>query len=155
MSYATGEAAILTQIREVAGFDDTNSGRQNWKILNSGLSDHYAILRPGAYTIEPAGMGGLGAVSTVYYYNWNTEVLLYQRYKDDHDTLSDLLTREAAVLTRLLQYRYMAATATVHWSIPRTIGAPEIVQQGQRGPLYLRRIINVEWREQVTVTFAE
>ena len=64
MSYQTGEAAILTLIQALDGFDADNtlslandSTRQAEGLLNSGRADRYVILRPGTFSRVYADIG--------------------------------------------------------------------------------------------------
>jgi hypothetical protein len=71
MSYAQGEADIATQIKTLAAWDDTNcvstandSTAASLSLHNSGVSDKYCILRPGAFTSVYHGSDNSFAVHT-------------------------------------------------------------------------------------------
>ncbi len=76
MSYASGEAAVLSILRLHADYNDKNTSRGNWKILDSGAAAHYAVLRMGAATNE-------AHTTTSAMTTWATEIMVYRRYIDD------------------------------------------------------------------------
>src|SRR5690348_7708824 len=101
MSYPAGEALALTQLRAVSGFSATNTSRGKWKLLSSGKSNHYGILKPGPFKISDRSQ-----IGTL----WRTVIMIYQRYKDDGDSMTDLEANVSAVILRFRQYRKLGDT---------------------------------------------
>lgn len=147
MSYSTGEALILTRVQACTGFSSTNTARSNWKILNQGKSDHYAILKPGKPRHE-------WITITDYIIYWTTIIEVWQRYTDETTTQNNLYTHINNLLP-ILAYPNMGSVATV---LDSTIGdweEPEEMWTESGGPLWLRWKVPVIWQEQVSVTFSE
>lgn len=79
---------MLTVLRGVTGFTGTtaataNTSRGKWGLLNSGISDHYGILKPGAFVRSQGAMSM--NIST-----FETIIQIWQRYVDDGDSLTNL-----------------------------------------------------------------
>lgn len=148
MSYSTGEAAILTRLQACTGFSSTNTGRMNWKLLNSGASDHYGVIRPGAFTLEWITINTYSAA-------WTTIIEVYQRYTDETTTYTNLYTYVNAVLAMLAYPNFGAASTVFDGNITGGSEPEEVWTAGGEGPLWLRWRINIEWQEHTTVTFSE
>lgn len=147
MTYSSGEALILTRVRACTGFGATNTDRSDWKLLNSGISDHYAILRPMAGAIDWRTLGQ-------YTVTWGTIIEVWQRYTDETTTQSNLFAYVANLFTGLMSYPHMGGAITD--STIRTVGEPqEMWREREGGPFWLRQEVLIEWYEEVTVTFAE
>jgi hypothetical protein len=147
MTYSTGEALILTRVRACTGFTSTNTSRSDWKILNGGKSDHYAILRPGGFTIVWQTLG----MSVARY---TTVIEVWQQYVDDVTSYSNLYTRVAALYS-LLDYPHLGDAASIQDSTITTADEPEQMWRTEGGPAWLRWQMRVEWTEERTATFAE
>ncbi|MCO5191364.1 MAG: hypothetical protein M9918_24635 [Anaerolineae bacterium] len=147
MSYSTGEARILEIIRLHADYDTTNSDRQDWKILHSGKSDRYAILRPGAWSNTANGLGG------AFLRNWTTVVEVWVPYRDD----TRPLTLQAAVndlLAHLEKYPTLNSLTSVQDAM--IAGGNEMQERElNNGSLWAVWELNCEWHEETAVTFAE
>ena len=55
-NYSAGEALILKTIQATTSFSANNTSRANWKILNSGKSRQYVVLRAGAFERSQLGL---------------------------------------------------------------------------------------------------
>jgi hypothetical protein len=103
MSYQTGEAAILTLIQALDGFDEDNSlslandsTRQAEGLLNSGRSDCYVILRPGAFSRVYADIGA-SEVHTA----WQTVIGIYALNTSGQGPEKALAEAREAILDQL------------------------------------------------------
>jgi len=149
MSYKTGEKLIEAQIHDVAGFDSSNVTRGDWKLLNSGYSDHYAILKRGETAYEWVGKS--------HAENHRTIIEIWQRVKDDqasYDLLNDYVD---VVKDRLDSYRKLADTTGTLRDANLT-SAGNITEQWRNnadGPAWLKIELYVDWTEENYVTFAE
>lgn len=108
MSYSTIEAAWLTRVRAMSQFDSGNSSRGKWGIRNSGKSNQYAIIKPGTRVLveEMAGLGGSRL--------WENQTIiqLWQRYKDDGDSATDLSALVDSVIDELEKYPYIGSQSS-------------------------------------------
>ena len=148
MSYNTGEAAILTLMQSVTGFSSSNTSRGNWLILNKGLDDNYAILRPGGFSIE-------WITFQSYHANYSTVVEVWQRYIDDATTHTSLYTHVGNIITSLNQYYKLNGTSGVIDASIASADEPEEMWRKGGGPQWLRWRLVLEWKEEVNVTFAK
>lgn len=150
MSYSAGEALALTQVQAVTGFASTNTSRGKWGILNSGASDHYAILRSGEFTVIWDSL-------RIHTTQWRTVIEVWQRYKDDGTSYTSLLTHVANITARLEKYRKLADTTGTLQDANLT-GGSAITEQWRNnsdGPSWLKQELYLDWSEESTVTFSE
>jgi len=147
MGYSDGEALILTRVQACSNFDSTNTDRTDWKKLNTGNSDHYAILRPGEFRINWMALSSYHAV-------WTTVIELWMKYTDDGTTQASLYGY-LNDLFAILAYPHMGDSSTVLDA--NITGGPEPQEMWPRsgGPVWLRWNINIEWTEETNVTFSE
>lgn len=157
MTYAAGEALLLTVVRGLTGYDANNTSRGNFRALNKGHSETYIILRPGEFTVNVISLGGLGSSATsTEHSQWTTEVIVYRRYIDDGTTLTDLEANVADIISEIQRYRQLADTAGAVVIARVTGGGPvEGVGPDPMNPLWLRQIVQVVWTEERTITYAE
>lgn len=145
MSYATGEGLILTQLQSVTGFTSANTTRASWQLLNSGNSDHYAIIKPGTFREDPENN-----------FCWinQTVVQIWQFYQDDGTSATNLEAHVQNVRDRFTKYRKLGSSAIVD---SRVIGGSEMQERWNKdGALvWLSQDLIIEWREQEIVTYAE
>jgi hypothetical protein len=141
MGYSDGEALILTQVQACNNFDSTNTSRANWKLLNQGKDDHYAILRPGPFDIEWIAFD-------TYRANWVTVIEVWQRYKDDTDTHTSLYDRVEDLFDILGVPLLGDTTGTIQDSTISVQDEPEEMWMDGGGPAWLRWKINILWREE-------
>jgi len=143
MSYATGEAAILTLIRALSAYDSSNSDRQDWKILQSGKSSYYAVLRPGPMENERIS-------PTIFHKTWTTVVEIWRRYIDDDKPVA-LQGDVGTVITQLEKYRTLNNSGVVLAWIEGMDDMQEVTLAN--GSLWARWNINVRWIEETAVTY--
>ncbi len=145
MSYSSGEALILTQAQSVTGFTSANTARASWQILNSGASDHYAIIKPGTFSSDPDNN-----------FTWinRTVIQVWQFYQDDGTSSTNLQGYVAAVKDRFTKYRKLGSTSIID---SRVIGGSEMQERWSKdGALvWLSQDVIIEWLEQEIVTYAE
>lgn len=149
MSESSGEALIIALLKTVTGFSATNVSYGNWKLLNTGKSDHYAIVKPGQFTREQLTMSANVA-------RWNTIVEIWQRYKDDATSLESLRTHIDNVSAKVAQYRKLGDTTNTVIDATVTSGS-EVQEQWRRGGglSWIRRDLVITWSEYEAVTYAE
>jgi len=147
MSYSTGEDLIQTRVIACDNFDSNNVARGNWKLMNKGRSDHYAILRPGPFTIE-------WNTYRSYIATWTTIVELWQRYTDDEVTRTNLFARVADLLPIMAYPRLGDTGGTVLDAHFTGGGEPQEMWKKGGGPQWLRWEMQIEWKEEVTVNIA-
>lgn len=150
MAYGTGEALALTRVQACTGFDATNTSRSDWKILNSGKSDHYAILRPGSFSIEWMSYTNYIAIYT-------TVVELWQIYgTDDATTLTNLYSQQSNLMAIMAYPLLGDTTGAIQDAGYRGANDPENMwQKGAEGPTWVKWEMFIDWKEEVEVTFAE
>lgn len=141
MSYAAGEASVLTLLREMPAFDRANSARCDWKPLNSGQSDHYAILKPGAFANQSEAIGAGAAVTT-----WRTIIEVWQRWLDDGPTAIALEELVTAVIEHVERYPALGGAALLAW----VAGGSDMQQRwlNEGGPMWAVWEVWVDWQEE-------
>jgi hypothetical protein len=145
MSYATGEAAILTLIRALSAYNANNSKRQDWKPLHSGSAAYYAILRPGPWESEQMG------ITSTYHDRYTTVVEVWRRYVDDTKPTT-LQTDVGTIVAQLRKYPTLNGNVGRSW----VAGGDDMQEVTlNNGSLWARWNINVEWIEESSVTYAE
>ena len=147
MSEATGEAAVLTKLRSVTGFSSTNTAHANWKLLNSGKSDHYGIVKSGPFERSAIGLSTYDSV-------FSTVIEVWQRYKDDADSNTSLRTYVDSIIAYFDQYRKLGNTV-LDSIIAEGGEVEEMWREKDDGPSWLKRDLVVRWVEYSDVTFAE
>lgn len=147
--YPEGEALILTQLQNVSGYTSANTSRGKWGILNKGTSKTYAIVKPGAFNREQGAMAM--NIST-----FNTVIQVWQRYKDDGDTLTDLESNVKAIITRFDLYRKAGDTTgtIVDVFIPEGREVEEMWTK-DGGLNWLKQDLIAQWQEHDNVTYSE
>jgi len=149
MSEGAGITLLATQVAAATGFSSANVKIMNWKILNDGVSDHYAIIRPGAVNRTALSFTTKDNI-------YQTIVEIWQQYVDDGTSGTNLLTHVDNVTTRIDQYRKLAdTTKTIRDA--NVISYGEVKEQWTKdgGPAWLSRDIVIEWSEEEPVTYAE
>lgn len=148
MSYSSGDALILSLVRTCSGFTSANTASANWKILNQGKSDYYAITRPGPFRgdmISP----------TVIVWKYTTVIELWQRYKDDATTQTNLYGHMDALKSGLMKKPRLGDTGnTIEDSIPRSSGQVTEMWTKRGGPSWLKWELTLEWQEEETITYS-
>jgi hypothetical protein len=149
MSESAGLTLISAQVQASTGFSSANVDIGDWKLLNKGTSDHYAIIRPGPTTRTALT---LSVKDTQY----RTIVEVWQRYKDDGATMTNLLGHVDNITTRIDAYRKLADTTKTLRDANIT-GYGEVMEKWTRdgGVMWLERDIYIDWMEEEAVTYAE
>lgn len=151
MSYPEGEAKLLLLLQGMSQFDRANTSRGDWKPLNSGASDHYAVLRPGPFVNEADSFGGLGGGEATT--TWRTAVEVWQRWKDDAPTMLALEGLVSAVMLHLERYPTLGGVC----QSAQVAGGSEMqrrwIEQG--GPLWAVQEVYIDWQEERFISVAE
>jgi hypothetical protein len=152
MSYRDGEVLIYAQVIQVAGFSATNVSRgDKWAILNSGKSDHYAVIRKGEHRRE---WDSLREQVSIY----RTIIEVIQRINDTQEANYDACLEYAdAVAARIDQYRKLADTTGLLRDANLTGGSEAKgiwINTGDK-PGWIMVDLFVDWQEAENVTFAE
>lgn len=149
MAYPDGEALILTKLQSVTGFSATNTSRGKWGLLNSGNSDHYGIIKPGEFERFQIAMAANES-------RFNTIIQLWQRYKDDGDTLISLETHAQNITAYFDQWRKVADTTGTIVDAFISRGGEVTEQWTKDGGLsWLKQDLVLSWKEHDNVTYAE
>ena len=147
--YATGETNILTLLRSVSGFSSVNTSRGDWGILNSGSSDHYGIIKPGSFSRTQIAM-------SVNESDFNTVIQIWQRYKDDGTTLTNLEAHVANIISYFDQYQKLGDTSG---QIPEAFikSGREVEEMWNKsgGLAWLKWDLILVWQAQQEITYAE
>ena len=144
MSYASGEAAVLSILRLHADYNDKNTSRGNWKILDSGAAANYAVLRMGAATNE-------AHTTTSAMTTWATEIMVYRRYIDDGPSAIALQGDVQTLVEHIEKYPTLQGAVTD--AQVTTIGAMENIRMDAGGPIWLRTIISLQWQEERDIIY--
>ena len=144
MSYASGEAAVLAILRLHADYNDRNTSRGNWKILDSGAAANYAVLRMGAATNE-------AHTTTSAMTTWATEIMVYRRYIDDGPSAIALQGDVQTLVEHLEKYPTLQGAVTD--AQVTTIGAMENIRMEAGGPMWLRTIVSLQWQEERDIIY--
>jgi hypothetical protein len=149
MSESAGLTLISTQVQAATGFSSSNVDIADWKLLNSGKSDHYAIIRPGPTERPQLTMRTVDN-------RYRTVIEVWQRYKDDGTTLTSLLGYVDAITARLDPRRKLVdTTGTIRDA--NITGYSEVTEQWNKdgGPSWLKRDILLDWLEEEVITYVE
>ena len=144
MSYASGEAAVLSILRLHADYNDKNTSRGNWKILDSGAAANYAVLRMGAATNE-------AHTTTSAMTTWATEIMVYRRYIDDGPSAISLQGDVQTLVEHIEKYPTLQGAVTD--AQVTTIGAMENIRMEAGGPMWLRTIVSLQWQEERDIIY--
>lgn len=150
MGYAAGETLLLAIIRTATGFTAANTARGDWKPLNNGGAAVYAIL-----TRQPGEVNQL--TNTCFEQVHNCGVEVWQRYKDDGTTATNLQAAVDTLIAKIEQYRRLNDTSAnvIFESGATGVGEVEEMWNASGGPHFLRQIINVQWREQAANSYLD
>lgn len=148
-SYSTVEGLWLTRLQAMSQFTANNSSRGRWGIRNSGASNQYCIIKPGSHTRQMVSY-------TLRQDNFQTIIQLWQRYKDDGDTMTDLESLVDAVLVEIDKYPHLGdSTRVVDCNISEVREMQEILDSPGGGPVWLMVELVGEVNEQTEITFSE
>ena len=142
MAYITGENLIVTVIKAHAKFDVTNVAQAKWTFLNKGKSDHHAILKSGGTTpvfITP----------TIYQSEHRTIIEVWQRYKNDGTSATNLYGYVGNVVTQIQDTELLGdAGGIIQNSTVESIGPVMEMWMSGGGPAWLKQEVTVLWYEQ-------
>lgn len=150
MSYKFGEQLLENQVIASDGFSAVNVGRAKWKLLNTGNSDRYAILKRGASVIE-------WEAAHIHTNRYRTIIEVWQRVIDDQASYDALITYVENIQARLEQYRKLGDTTSTVLDANLT-GTSDVTEQWRNnadGPMWFKIEMYIDWSEQTNVTFAE
>jgi hypothetical protein len=148
--YIDGELLAEAQVLQADGFSSVNVGRgSKWKFINSGSSDHYAILRKGAHT-------ELFQTLRTKDKRYRTIIEVLQRVNDDlTDNYDALLQYADNIIARLDAYYQLADEASTIRDANVT-GGDEVKEIWIRDTFaWIKVEIFLDWSEDETITFAE
>lgn len=148
--YPEGEALVLTTLQGATGFSSTNTSRGKWgALLNSGVSDHYGILKPGSFSRSQSAMSANESI-------FQTVIQVWQRYVDDGDSLTNLEGHVKNVITRFDAYPQLGDTTGAIIEAMITDGREAEEQWTKDGALvWLKQDLIVTWREHDIITYSE
>ena len=146
MGYPDGEAAILTRLQAVSGFDADNTSRGDWRILNSGASRQYGILRMGPWVNPTQAM-------TTIRPEYRTVIELFYRLKDDSTTATGLQGVIEDVTASLVTYRKMGDSTNVLRA--RVSGGGEMQETVVGNTTFFKSEVYIDWQAQNAITYAE
>lgn len=149
MSESAGLTLISAQVQLATGFSSSNVAISKWGILNSGKSDHYAIIKPGR---SPRTQLTFSVKDNEY----QTVIEVWQRYKDDGTSLTNLIGHVDNITTRLDKYRKLAdTTGTIRDA--NVSEYSEVKEQWTKdgGISWLSRDVIVTWQEEEQISYAE
>lgn len=148
MNYYDGETLILERIRSLSNFGVDNSAQSNWRILATGASDHYAILRPRSFTIE-----GLTLASFLVIYE--TIIEIWQKYTSASEAVTEL-SYNVYKLFELLAYPNLGQSANILNGVIVSGEEPETMSPvNSSGVDWLRQRVLLVWQVENLVTYQE
>lgn len=146
MSYSAGEANILTLVQACSSFSTANTSRGDWKVLNKGKSSTYAILRPGRSPVDRASRN-------VMQFRWRTVIEVWERYKLDATTRTNLEGRVQEIAAKIAAYPHLNGATATNSDV---IEIGDLLEMWTRsGIAWLRQDITVEWWECIEVTYLD
>lgn len=144
MSYAVGEAAILTLIQALSAYDSENATRADWRPLTRGKAQQYVVLRPGKWANEQLTMSSNVRA-------WRTVVECWRRYADDTRPIA--LEDDVETVTAQLE-KYPTLNGAVLDSIVSG-GGDMVERELANGSLWAVWEVYVDWQEEHSVSYAE
>jgi len=154
MSYQTGEAAILSLIQALDGLDADNtlslandSTRQAEGLLNSGRSDCYVILRPGAFSRVYADIGASETHTT-----WGTVIAIYALNASGQGPEKALVEARQAILDQLSAHLQLEESAVLGVN---GFSGGEVGSRAVADETFVAQEVRVEWVEVSAVAQAD
>ena len=148
MSYSNGEALVLARLREVTNFCATNTSRADWLILNSGASDHYAIVYDGTFEAAfPAAV--------TRHTEFVTVIEVWQQWTTDADTHANLLTHWTNIVEYLDKYQHLGDATKALSAVVRAGSERQTAWGKGGGPAWLLKEVQVAWTEERSITPSE
>ena len=149
MTYAAGEALLLTVVQGVTGFSTTNTSRGNWLPLNSGKAAKYAVLKPGGSDYR--AYIGINTNKPVHL----TVIEVWEFYTQDGTTLTNLEADVQSIITAVRKSKHLGDDSKVLDSNVLTTSEVQEMWMKKGGPTWLRQRITVGWEEEEIITFQE
>ena len=163
MSYAAGEAAILTLIQAItpSTWTETNSlslandtDNKGHGLLNNGKSHHYVMLEPGGFQVQDHDAG-----YNTHLVKWQTLVTIYAEHLTNRAGKKVLAEDRQAIIDKLQSYHRLNNLAGVTYA--RVLSGSKITTERieipgtkKRKVLFKQEVI-VTWDELVSVTQAD
>lgn len=148
MNYIEGEKLIAARVEEATGFNANNVKRGAYGILNSGNSDHYAIIHSGGTVRTQESF-------TAKLNTHRTVIEIWQRLVDESSTLDSLYENVANVVNYLDPLRDMSSDGT-YIRDANVTAAGEVKEMWTNkgdGPSWFKQEIMVDWSEDDNVTY--
>ena len=151
MSYTAVETLVLTRLRAISGgvWTSSNTAQGKWGILDSGASNHYCIIKQGAFANDPLSI-------SYTMRRWTTVIELWVSYTDDGTSYTNLLAYQEAILDMFDSYRKLGDT-TGAVSDSRIARGDEVEEMWTKGGgvRWLRQKFYVEFDEENAASYAE
>jgi len=148
--YKDGEALWLTKIQGMSQFDIKNSSRGKWNQRYTGSSDHYAVLKPGAW--ERTKISPITRLD-----RYQTIIQIWQRYKEHGNSIILLETLVDATLAELDTHRQMgdAGDSIIQANVVAVREMQEVFETpNSQTPIWLYVELVGEWHEEVEISYA-
>lgn len=148
MNYVEGEQLIAAAVEAAVGFSSSNVRRGAYGILNSGASDHYAILHSG-------GTVRTQETLTAKLNTHRTVIEVWQRLTDDSTSVDSLYGHVANIVDYLDPLRDMSSDGT-YIRDANVTGVGDVKEMWTtRGdaPSWFKQEIMVDWSEADNVTY--
>ena len=149
MNYIDGEKLIAARVEEADGFNASNVKRGAYGVINSGNSDHYAIIHAGG---SVRNQETLSSKLNVH----RTVIEVWQRLKDDAPSVDSLYEHVANIVNYLDPLRRMGDTASYirDANVMATGEVKEMWTTKGDAPSWFKQDIHVDWSEEDNVTYA-
>lgn len=147
-NYIDGEKLIAARVEEATGFSPNNVRRGAYGILNSGNSDHYAIIHAGGTARSQESF-------TAKLNTHRTIVEVWMRLKDDIPTLDALYEHVANVINKLDPLRDMNSDGT-YIRDANVTGVGEVKEMWTTkgdAPSWFKQEVYVDWSQADNVTY--
>ena len=149
MSYADGEALILTKIQALTNFNAQNTSRGNFVLVNRGVSKNYCILTPGPFDREEYGFGG------AYRTTWTTNAQVWIKLREYQDSIIALQQRRQEIIDQFDAFRKAGDTTNTIQDVFVVSGGEPIEVQIPKGAVFLRQDLVIRWMEESSATLQE
>jgi len=147
MAYITGENLIAALVKAHANFSASNVSQGKWHYLDSGDSDHYAIIKHGGTEMEWISVG------KVKVDHHTTIIQVWQHYTNDGDTITALHGYVANAMKQINNNQKLGDTSgIVQNAMVIELGEVEEMWSRGGGLEWLKQDVMVGWKEQVTVS---
>ena len=148
MNYLDGEKLIAARVEEATGFSPENVRRGAYGVINSGNSDHYAIIHAGG-TVR--NQESLTSKLNVH----RTTIEVWQRLKDDSPSIDSLYENVASIVNFLDPLRDMSSDGT-YIRDANVTGIGEVKEMWTTkgdAPSWFKQEIYVDWSDEDNVTY--